>query len=168
MIQTVGEVDLSFATGQLIVSNSVDREHQGIAGKYGANLQCERKLMTTRRDRQHDHELFVSLRFPYIALCLSPFDAPPLFPFVPPFPSSIPPPSPPFLLLRSAVSADTLCSLSIGLGMAGTVQRYVSNPQTSLLQGYRAAFYFGSGLAAVAVIVVGLFVRMPKQAQYRE
>ena len=51
--------------------------------------------------------------------------------------------------------------------MAGTVEAYVA-PNGPLLKGYRAAFYFGTGLAFVAVLVVGLFVRMPKMAQYRE
>lgn len=52
--------------------------------------------------------------------------------------------------------------------MAGTVERYVRGPNGSTLKGYRSAFYFGTGLATLAVVVVGLFVRMPKQAQYRE
>ena len=52
--------------------------------------------------------------------------------------------------------------------MAGTVERYVRGNDGSLLKGYRSAFYFGTGLAMAAVLVVGLFVRMPKQAQYRE
>jgi hypothetical protein len=58
--------------------------------------------------------------------------------------------------------------MSIGLGMSGTVERYVRGPNGSQLEGYRAAFYFGTGLAGLAVLVVGGFVRMPKQAQYRE
>ena len=51
--------------------------------------------------------------------------------------------------------------------MAGTVEVYVA-PHGPLLKGYRTAFWFGTGLAALAVVVVGLFVRMPKMAQYRE
>ena len=58
-------------------------------------------------------------------------------------------------------------SLSIGLGMAGTVEAYIA-PDGPVLKGYRAAFYFGTGMAAMAVVVVGLFVRMPKMAHYRE
>ncbi|ORX34486.1 major facilitator superfamily domain-containing protein [Kockovaella imperatae] len=91
--------DLSYSTGQLIVSNSVDRQFQGTAG--------------------------------------------------------------------GIVSMITNYSLSIGLGMAGTVEAYVV-PNGPVLKGYRTAFYFGSGLAALAVVVVGLFVRMPKMTQYRE
>jgi hypothetical protein len=58
-------------------------------------------------------------------------------------------------------------SMSIGLGMASTVEIYVA-PNGPHLKGYRSAFYFATGLAAVAVVVVGLFVRMPKMAHYRE
>ncbi|GFZ46638.1 hypothetical protein JCM24511_03858 [Saitozyma sp. JCM 24511] len=100
LILVISGPDMSFATGQLIVSNSVDREFQGIAG--------------------------------------------------------------------GIVSMITNYSMSIGLGMSGTVERYVRGPNGSQLEGYRAAFYFGTGLAGLAVFVVGVFVRMPKQAQYRE
>lgn len=54
-------------------------------------------------------------------------------------------------------------SLSIGLGLAGTVERYVLAQGASELEGYRAAQYLGIGLAGLAVIVVGLFVRMPRE-----
>ncbi|OXH25894.1 MFS transporter [Cryptococcus neoformans] len=89
--------DLSFSTGQLIVSNSVDRNLQGIAA--------------------------------------------------------------------GIVSMITNYSQSIGLGMTGTVETYVRGPGTTyddLLKGYRAAFYFGTGMAGFAVVVVALFVRMPR------
>ncbi|WVF69910.1 hypothetical protein IAT40_004694 [Kwoniella sp. CBS 6097] len=92
--------DLSFSTGQLIVSNSVAHEYQGIAA--------------------------------------------------------------------GVVSMITNYSLSIGLGFAGTAERYVSKPypgasQAHLLRGYRAAWWTATGLAALAIIVVALFVRMPRQ-----
>ncbi|WVR04537.1 hypothetical protein IAU60_001544 [Kwoniella sp. DSM 27419] len=97
--------DLSFSTGQLIVSNSVAHEFQGIAA--------------------------------------------------------------------GIVSMITNYSLSIGLGMAGTVERYISPPQpnptrSQLLKGYRAAFYLATGMAALAIVVVALFVRMPKQMHGHE
>lgn len=47
--------------------------------------------------------------------------------------------------------------------MAGVVERYSNGSNGTLLEGYRSAFYFGTGLAALAVVVVGLFVRMEKQ-----
>lgn len=60
-------------------------------------------------------------------------------------------------------------SNSIGLGLTGTVERYVRGPenlsQSDLLYGYRVSFYFGTALAAMAVIVVGLFVRMPTEGK---
>ncbi|WVQ84142.1 hypothetical protein IAT38_006289 [Cryptococcus sp. DSM 104549] len=94
--------DLSFATGQLIVSNSVDHDFQGIAA--------------------------------------------------------------------GIVSMITNYSQSIGLGLTGTVERYIRGPGTSpseLLHGYRTAFWFATGLAGLATIVVGGFVRMPAQ-EWRE
>ncbi|WWD00461.1 hypothetical protein V866_007376 [Kwoniella sp. B9012] len=96
--------DLSFSTGQLIVSNSVEHEYQGIAA--------------------------------------------------------------------GIVSMITNYSLSIGLGLAGTIERYVKGPENEspedILKGYRAAFWLATGLAGLAVIVVALFVRMPKQSHGHE
>ncbi|KAE8538309.1 hypothetical protein D1P53_005651 [Cryptococcus gattii VGV] len=93
--------DLSFPTGQLIVSNSVDVEFQGIAA--------------------------------------------------------------------GVVSMITNYSQSIGLGLAGTIERYVRGPdnlsRSDLLYGYRVSFYFAIALSALAVIVVGLFVRMPTEGK---
>ncbi|ODN86285.1 MFS transporter [Cryptococcus wingfieldii CBS 7118] len=94
--------DLSFSTGQLIVSDSVSKEFQGIAA--------------------------------------------------------------------GLVSMITNYSLSIGLGMTGTVESYVRGSGTSthdILKGYRAAFYFATGLAALATVVVALFVRMGKQDKHQ-
>ncbi|WWC67828.1 uncharacterized protein I206_101745 [Kwoniella pini CBS 10737] len=95
--------DLSFSTGQLIVSNSVNHEFQGIAA--------------------------------------------------------------------GIVSMITNYSLSIGLGMAGTVERYIKGSgktQNDLLKGYRAAFWLATGLSGLAIIVVALFVRTPKQTHGHE
>ncbi|OXG26040.1 MFS transporter [Cryptococcus neoformans Ze90-1] len=109
--------DLSFATGQLIVSNSVDVEFQGIAAGLVSMI----------------------TNYSYVALVIY-FDA--MFIFN---------------------------SNSIGLGLTGTVERYVRGPenlsQSDLLYGYRVSFYFGTALAAMAVIVVGLFVRMPTEGK---
>lgn len=56
-------------------------------------------------------------------------------------------------------------SLSIGLGLAGTVERYIHQNGGSELDGYRGAQYLAVGLAGLAVVVVGLFVRMPREGQ---
>ena len=72
------------------------------------------------------------------------------------------------MLHRLSPDHDFFRSVSIGLGMAGTVERYVRGTNGTLLKGYRTAFYFETGLATLAVLVVALFVRVPKQAQYRE
>jgi len=57
--------------------------------------------------------------------------------------------------------------MSTGLGLASTVEVYVA-PDGPLLDGYRAAFYFATGLASVAVLVVGVFVRMPTIVHTKE
>ena len=57
--------------------------------------------------------------------------------------------------------------MSIGLGLASTVEVYVA-PDGPLLDGYRAAFYFATGLSCVAVLVVGIFVRMPAIVHLKE
>ncbi|ODN80390.1 hypothetical protein L202_02641 [Cryptococcus amylolentus CBS 6039] len=100
MLVVVWGPDLSFSTGQLIVSGSVDKEFQGIAA--------------------------------------------------------------------GIVSMITNYSMSIGLGLAGTVETYVrsGDSQADLLKGYRVALYFSTGLAALSVVVVALFVRMDTQKKY--
>ncbi|KIR26237.1 multidrug efflux pump [Cryptococcus deuterogattii LA55] len=90
--------DLSFSTGQLIVSNSVSHEFQGIAA--------------------------------------------------------------------GVVSMITNYSIAIGLGLTGTLEYYIrgsGDTMDDVLKGYRASFWFATGLAGIAGIVVALFVRMPKQ-----
>lgn len=47
--------------------------------------------------------------------------------------------------------------MSIGLGFAGTVERYVG--QGDRLKGYRAAFYFATCLAFLGFLLVVTFVR---------
>ncbi len=54
-------------------------------------------------------------------------------------------------------------SQSIGLGMAATVERYVSGGDQ--LKGYRAVFWFGTGLAGLAAVIVGLFIRIDKSTR---
>ena len=50
--------------------------------------------------------------------------------------------------------------------MAATVERYVSGGD--VLKGYRAVFWFGTGLAGLAAVIVGFFVRIEKQARLHE
>lgn len=90
--------DLSFSTGQLIVSNSVSHEFQGIAAGGGSMI--------------------------------------------------------------------TNYSIAIGLGLTGTLEYYIRGSGDTIddvLRGYRASFWFATGLAGIAGIVVALFVRVPKQ-----
>jgi MFS family permease len=53
--------------------------------------------------------------------------------------------------------------LSIGIGMAGTVDRYTKRGHGSLVYGHRCAFYFAVALASVG-LAGALLLRMPKPA----
>ncbi|PTB66876.1 MFS general substrate transporter [Trichoderma citrinoviride] len=52
--------------------------------------------------------------------------------------------------------------LSTGLGFAGTVEIYVNKDGSDLVAGYRGAAYLGIGLAAAAIVLTLLFLRMKK------
>lgn len=54
-------------------------------------------------------------------------------------------------LAASLINTIVNYSISIGLGMAGTVERYVNPDGTRLLQGYRGAFYLGIGLDVMGI-----------------
>ncbi|KAI8821474.1 major facilitator superfamily domain-containing protein [Fimicolochytrium jonesii] len=62
----------------------------------------------------------------------------------------------------SMVSTAVLYSLSIGVGLAATVEVQVGDyhgPNPDRLRGYRGAFILGAALAAVAMLVAVFFVR---------
>lgn len=52
--------------------------------------------------------------------------------------------------------------MSTGLGFGGTVEVYTNDGGKNTLKGYRSAAYLGIGLAAAALIMGVVFVRMPK------
>ena len=52
--------------------------------------------------------------------------------------------------------------LSTGLGFAETVEIYVNKDGSDLVAGYRGAAYLGIGLAAAAIVLTLLFLRMKK------
>ncbi|KAF2102806.1 MFS general substrate transporter [Rhizodiscina lignyota] len=62
----------------------------------------------------------------------------------------------------SLISTLLTYCLSIGLGFAGTVEKYTNRGGTDLIRGYRSAAYFGIALAGTALIIDVLFVRMKK------
>ncbi|KAG2007953.1 hypothetical protein GB937_008146 [Aspergillus fischeri] len=77
-------------------------------------------------------------------------------------------------LAASLVNTFVNYSISIGLGLAGTVEGQVKNGGKDVLQGYRGAFYMGVGLSGlgVAVALVFCFVewhhsKTPEAAQER-
>ena len=67
----------------------------------------------------------------------------------------------------SLIGTLQLYATSVGLGFAGIVETHAvthAAPQGAV-EGFRAALYFGMGLAVVALAVGVFFVRMPKQSQ---
>ncbi|KAJ5723428.1 hypothetical protein N7488_001463 [Penicillium malachiteum] len=60
-------------------------------------------------------------------------------------------------LAASLVTTFVNYSISIGLGLGGTVESQVNDQGRNTLQGYRGAFYMGVGLAGLGVVVALLF-----------
>jgi MFS family permease len=54
---------------------------------------------------------------------------------------------------------------SIGLGFAGTVERYSTGGEDDLVKGYRHALYFAIGLGVAALVLDLLFVRVAADTQ---
>lgn len=51
-------------------------------------------------------------------------------------------------------------SISVGLGLAGTVQSSVDKDKTQTLKGFRSAWYFGMGLSGFGIIVAVSFLAL--------
>ena len=62
-------------------------------------------------------------------------------------------------IAASLVNTVVNYSISIGLGVAGTVDAYVDPDQTNRLLGYRSALYTGIGFSGLAVLVAA-YMRM--------
>jgi MFS family permease len=65
-------------------------------------------------------------------------------------------------IATSLIGALNLYGNSLGLGFAGTVETEVNKSSSDQVQGYRAALYFGAGLAGVALLFDIVFVRMAR------
>lgn len=52
--------------------------------------------------------------------------------------------------------------LALGAGLGGVIDDHLNKNLQDPLRGIRAAFYFGTGLGVLGIIVVVLFVRIPK------
>ena len=59
----------------------------------------------------------------------------------------------------SFISTVVQYSIAIGLGIAATVEAHVNKDGEDIVLGYRGAYWLGIGFAAVAFLVVVLFVR---------
>lgn len=57
----------------------------------------------------------------------------------------------------SLVNTVVNYSISLGLGLAGTVERYVDPDGSNVLKGYRGASYMGVGLAGLGSVIAICF-----------
>ncbi|KAH8811053.1 major facilitator superfamily [Xylogone sp. PMI_703] len=62
----------------------------------------------------------------------------------------------------SLVGTLNLYGTSLGLGFSGTVETEINKRNKSPVAGYKAALYFGAGIAAAALVIDVLFVRVVK------
>lgn len=65
-------------------------------------------------------------------------------------------------IAASLIGTLNLYGNSLGLGFAGTVETEVNKGVLDPVKGYRAALYFGAGIAAVALLVNVFCVRVKK------
>jgi hypothetical protein len=61
-------------------------------------------------------------------------------------------------IAASLVNTAVNYSISIGLGMAGTVETHVNDGGVNLLKGYRGAWYLGIGLGTLGIAVSVCFI----------
>ena len=61
-------------------------------------------------------------------------------------------------IAASIVNTAVNYSISIGLGMAGTVETHVNDGGRDVLKGYRGAWYLGIGLGSLGMMVSLCFI----------
>lgn len=61
-------------------------------------------------------------------------------------------------IAASLVNTVLNYSISIALGIAGTIESQVNENGTNVLRGYRGAMYFGVGMAGAGVILAFFYV----------
>lgn len=61
-------------------------------------------------------------------------------------------------IASSLINTTVNYSISLGLGIAGTIVRQVNSNGSNVLAGYRGAWYFGIGLDGLAVVIALYFV----------
>jgi len=61
-------------------------------------------------------------------------------------------------IAASLVNTVVNYSISIALGIAGTIESQVNDDGSNVLKGYRGANYFGVGMAGAGVVLAFIFV----------
>lgn len=61
-------------------------------------------------------------------------------------------------IAASLVNTVVNYSISIALGIAGTIESQVNDNGSNVLKGYRGAFDFGVGIAGAGIVVAFFFV----------
>ena len=61
-------------------------------------------------------------------------------------------------MAASLVSTLVNYSISIGLGLAGTIQSRLNHGGKDMLRGFRSAWYMGIGLSSLGILVAFSFV----------
>lgn len=61
-------------------------------------------------------------------------------------------------IAASLINTVVNYSISIALGIAGTIEGQVNDNGTNVLRGYKGAYYFGIGMAAFGILISFFFV----------
>lgn len=61
-------------------------------------------------------------------------------------------------MAASLINTVVNYSISLGLGIAGTIEQQVNNGGQDVLQGYRGAWYFGISLDALGLVIAAYFI----------
>lgn len=61
-------------------------------------------------------------------------------------------------IAASLVNTVLNYSISIALGIAGTIESQVNHNGTNVLRGYRGAYYFGVSIAAMGLVISLFYV----------
>ncbi|KAJ7479203.1 hypothetical protein FB451DRAFT_1172315 [Mycena latifolia] len=62
----------------------------------------------------------------------------------------------------SLVGTTLNYGMALGIGLGGTVEAYTNTGRTQPLHRLRGAMYLGCGMAVLGILIIVVFVRVPK------